>query len=161
MTKGKQKNKNSSRIADNRKARFDFKIEETIEAGMVLTGWEAKSLRAGRAQITESYVHIREGQAWLLGAQITPLPTTSLHSNPDPRRTRKLLLHRQEIDRLMGSVDRKGYTLVPLNLHWSKGRAKLEIGLAKGKKLTDKRKDLKDRQWARQKDRIMKNNNLK
>ncbi len=117
-----------------------------------------KSLRDGRAQITESYVHLRAGEAWLLGAQITPLPTASTHIRTDPTRTRKLQLHRNELDRLIGAVERKGYTLVPLNLHWSKGRAKIDIGLAKGKKAHDKRASIKDRDWKRQQERILKSN---
>lgn len=143
-------------IADNKKARFDYSIEESLEAGLALAGWEVKSLRAGRAQITESYVYIRDGEAWLLGARITPLETASTHVAADPTRTRKLLLHRRELDRLIGAVERKGYTLVPLNLHWSRGRAKVEIGLAKGKKSHDKRATVKDRQWKRQQERILK-----
>ena len=146
----------SSRIADNKKARFDYAIEETLEAGLALEGWEVKSLREGRAQITEAYVHVRNGEAWLLGAQISPLNTVSTHITPDPTRTRKLLLHRGELDRLIGAVERKGYTLVPLNLHWKKGRAKVDIGLAKGKKSHDKRATVKDRDWKRQQARIMK-----
>ena len=145
-----------SRIAENKKARFDYTIEETLEAGLALEGWEVKSLRAGRAQITESYVHVRDGEAWLLGARITPLETVSTHVTADPTRTRKLLLHRKELDRLIGAVERKGYTLVPLNLHWARGRAKVDIGLAKGKKAHDKRAAVKDRQWKRQQERIMK-----
>ena len=148
--------KAQSRIADNKKARFDYKIEESLEAGLALEGWEVKSLRAGRAQITESYVHIRDGEAWLLGARIAPLETASTHITADPTRTRKLLLHRKELDRLIGAVERKGYTLVPLNLHWSRGRAKVDIGLAKGKKSHDKRAAVKDRQWKRQQERILK-----
>jgi SsrA-binding protein len=145
-----------ARIAENKKARFDYFVEETLQAGLALEGWEVKSLREGRAQITESYVHLRNGEAWLLGARITPLATASTHIQPDPTRTRKLLLHRNELDRLVGAVERKGYTLVPLNLHWSKGRVKLEIGLAKGKKSHDKRATVKDRDWKRQQERIMK-----
>ena len=134
-------------------------MEDTFEAGLALEGWEVKSLREGRAQLTESYVHLRDGEAWLLGAHIAPLTTASTHIHPDPTRTRKLLLHRHELDRLIGAVERKGYTLVPLNLHWSKGRAKLEIGLAKGKKQHDKRATEKDRDWKRQKARILKSTN--
>lgn len=145
-----------SRIADNRKARFDYAIEDSFEAGIVLEGWEVKSLRAGRAQITESYVHLRDGEAWLIGAQITPLATVSTHVHADPTRTRKLLLNRHELDRLVGAVERKGYTLVPLNMHWRRGRAKLDIGLARGKKAHDKRAAMKDRDWQRQKSRILK-----
>jgi SsrA-binding protein len=150
------KNRQAARIAENKKARFDYEIEERFEAGIALEGWEVKSLRAGRAQITESYVHVRDGEAWLLGARITPLATVSTHISPDPTRTRKLLLHRGELDRLVGAVERKGYTLVPLDLHWRKGRAKLDIGLARGKKKHDKRASLKERDWKRQQARIMK-----
>lgn len=156
MNQPKKASSASSKIALNKKARHDYFIEDTYEAGLVLEGWEVKSLREGRAQITESYVHIRNGEAWLLGAHITPLQTASTHISPDPTRTRKLLLNRNELDRLIGAVERKGYTLVPLNLHWSKGRTKLDIGLAKGKKQHDKRADKKDQDWQRQKARIMK-----
>lgn len=159
MNKPAKKKTASARIADNKKARFDFTIEDTLEAGLALEGWEVKSLREGRAQITESYVQLRNGEAWLLGARITPLPTASTHVQADPTRTRKLLLHRIELDRLVGAVERKGYTLVPLNLHWSKGRVKLEVGLAKGKKSHDKRSTAKDRDWKRQQARIMKSTN--
>ena len=155
----KDKKPASAKIAVNKKARFDYSVEDTFQAGLVLEGWEVKSLREGRAQITESYVHVRNGEAWLLGAQITPLGTVSTHIRPDPTRTRKLLLNRHELDRLIGAVERKGYTLVPLNLHWSKGRAKLDIGLAKGKKSHDKRATEKDRDWERQKGRLMKSLN--
>ncbi|MDJ0919033.1 MAG: SsrA-binding protein SmpB [Woeseiaceae bacterium] len=144
-------------IAVNRKARFDYFIEETIEAGLCLEGWEVKSLRAGKAQITETYVHVKNGEAWLIGAHITPLISSSTHIKPDPTRTRKLLLHRRELDRLVGAVERKGYTLVALDLHWSKGKAKLNLGLAKGKKQHDKRSAQKDQDWQRQKARILKN----
>jgi len=145
----------SSTIAQNKKARFDYFIEERFEAGIELQGWEVKSLRAGKAQLTESYVLLKDGEAWLLGAHITPLPTASTHIEPDPTRTRRLLLHRKEIDRLTGLVERKGYTLVALELYWSKRRAKLAIGLAKGKKQHDKRATEKDRDWARDKARVM------
>lgn len=157
MSKAKDKDKAARTIAVNRKARHDYFIEETFEAGLVLEGWEVKSLRAGKAQLTESYVHLRNGEAWLLGAHITPLPTVSTHVDPDPTRTRKLLLQRGEIDRLVGAVERKGYALVALDLHWTKGRAKVEIGLAKGKKQHDKRAVAKERDWQRQKARILKN----
>lgn len=143
-------------IADNRKARHDYHIEEQFEAGLALEGWEVKSLRAGRAQLAESYVTIKKGEAWLLGAHISILKTTSTHVKADPLRTRKLLLHKKELDTLIGAVQRKGYTIVPLNLHWSKGRAKLEIALAKGKKLYDKRETEKRRDWERQKQRLLK-----
>jgi len=149
----------SSTIARNKKARHEFFVEEKFEAGLALEGWEVKSLREGRAQLTESYVHVRDGEAWLLGAHIAPLTTASTHVHADPTRTRKLLLHRHELDRLIGAVERKGYTLVPLNLHWSKGKAKLDIGLAKGKKQHDKRATEKDRDWKRQQARILKSVN--
>lgn len=143
-------------IAQNKKARHDFFIEDTLEAGLVLEGWEVKSLRAGKGQITESYVQLRNGEAWLFGSQITPLLTASTHIKPDPTRTRKLLVHRLELDRLVGAVERKGYTLVALDLHWKKGKVKIEVGLAKGKKQHDKRATEKDRDWERQKNRILK-----
>ncbi len=143
-------------IAQNRKARFDYFIEEKVEAGLVLEGWEVKSLRAGKAQLSESYVIVKDGEIWLLGAHITPLPSASTHVSTDASRTRKLLLHRDEIDRLTGLVERKGYTLVPLELYWSKGRAKLAVGLAKGKKQHDKRADERDRDWQRDKARALK-----
>ena len=152
----KQKGEHSNTIAQNKKARFEFFIEENLEAGIALEGWEVKALRAGRAQITESYVLLRDGEAYLFGAHVPPLPTASTHVHPDPSRTRKLLLHRRELDRLIGAVERKGYTLVPLSMYWNKGRAKLDIGLAKGKKLHDKRDTEKDRDWERQKSRLMK-----
>lgn len=154
---GKRKTRSdSASIADNRKARFDYFIEDRIEAGLVLHGWEVKSLRAGRINLTEAYVIIRNGEAWLIGCNIPPLPTASTHVNPDPIRTRKLLLHNQELARLIGAVEQKGYTLVPLDLHWKRGRAKLNIGLGKGKKQHDKRADTKDRDWQREKARILK-----
>ena len=156
MSKQKKSAATDSRIAQNKRARHDYFIEDTYEAGLQLEGWEVKSLRAGRAQITESYVHVRDGEGWLIGAHISPLNTASTHITPNPTRTRKLLLHRNELDRLIGAVERKGYTLVPLNLHWSRGRAKLDIGLAKGKKQADKRATVKDRDWQRQKARILK-----
>ncbi|MDH4047744.1 MAG: SsrA-binding protein SmpB [Gammaproteobacteria bacterium] len=156
MTPKKDQKPTTSTIAVNRKARHDYFIEADYECGLALEGWEVKSLRAGRAQITESYVHLRDGEAWLLGAQISPLPTASTHINPDPTRTRKLLLHRHELDGLVGDVERKGYTLVPLSLQWKKGKAKLTIGLAKGKKQHDKRASEKDRDWQRQKSRVLK-----
>ena len=144
------------RIAVNRRARHDYFIENTFEAGLALEGWEVKSLRAGNAQLTEAYVNVRNGEAWLVGAHFAPLKTVSTHITADPTRSRKLLLHRLELDRLIGKVERKGNTLVPLDLHWSKGRAKLEIGLAKGKKQHDKRATSKERDWQRQKARILK-----
>jgi len=156
MSNKKSKKPAGNVIAVNRKARHDYFIEDTFEAGLVLEGWEAKSLRAGNAQLTESYVYIRNNEAWLIGAHFSPLKTASSHVNPDPTRSRKLLLHRQELDRLVGAVERKGFTLVPLDLHWHKGRAKLSVGMAKGKKQHDKRAAKKDRDWERQKARILK-----
>ncbi len=144
-------------IVLNKKARHDYFIDDTYEAGLALAGWEVKALRAGRAQIKEGYVLLKDGEAWLFGAHISPLPSASTHVKPDPVRTRKLLLHRRQIDNLIGLVERKGYTLVPLSLYWKKGKAKLEIGLARGKKKYDKRAAEKDRDWQRQKERIMKN----
>ena len=157
MTKKKSKSKqNGQTIALNRKAKHDFFIEATFEAGMVLQGWEVKSLRAGNIQLKESYVLIKDGEAWLFGAHISPLNTASTHINPDPIRTRKLLLHRQELTKLIGHVERRGYTLIPTAVYWKKGLAKLEIGLAKGKKQYDKRASDKDRDWQRDKQRILK-----
>ncbi len=142
-------------IAENRRARFDYFIEDRFEAGLQLQGWEVKAMRAGRAQLTEAYVFVRASEAFLTGAHVTPLKTTSTHIVADPTRTRKLLLNRRELDRLIGAVERKGYTVVPLDLHWKDGRAKLEIGLAKGKKQHDKRATEKDRDWQRDKARIL------
>ncbi len=155
MSKKTDDKPGASSIALNKRARFDYFIEERFEAGLVLQGWEVKSLRASKAQITESYVVIKNAEAWLLGAHVSPLNTASTHIHPDPTRTRKLLLNRSELHRLIGAVERKGYTLVPLALYWKKGRAKLEIGLAKGKKAHDKRATEKDRDWKRQKDRLL------
>lgn len=152
----KQKKPAGNTIALNKKARHDFFIEESYEAGIALEGWEVKSLRAGRIQIKESYVLIKGGEAYLFGAHIAPLPTASTHIHPDPLRSRKLLMHRRELDRLIGLVDRKGYTLVPLALYWSRGRTKLEVGLAKGKQAHDKRAALKERDWKREQNRILK-----
>lgn len=142
-------------IVDNKKAFHDYFIEEKYEAGMVLEGWEVKSIRAGRAQIKEAYVIIKDEELWLLGCHISPLTTASTHVKPDPVRTRKLLLHAREIAKLIGKVERAGYALVPLDLHFSKGRVKLEIGLAKGKKQFDKRETEKKRDWEREKARLM------
>ena len=151
---GKQSSERS--IAQNRKARFDYFIEEDFEAGLELQGWEVKSLRAGKAQLTEAYVVLRDNQAWLLGAHITPLLSASTHVETDPTRTRRLLLHRREIDRLTGLVERRGYTLVPLELYWSNGRAKLSVGLARGKKQHDKRAAEKERDWQVERARVLK-----
>lgn len=154
-TKKKEPTEADRQIAQNRRARFDYFIEDTFEAGIALEGWEVKSLRAGKAQITEAYVIIKNTEAYLLGAHITPLIQTSSHVIADSTRTRKLLLQRRQIDLLMGKVDRAGYTVVPLDLHWTRGRAKLSIGLAKGKKQHDKRDTIKDRDWAREKGRAV------
>ena len=142
-------------IVENKKAFFDYFIEERVEAGLALEGWEVKAIRAGRAQLKEAYVIVRGGQVSLIGCHISPLLSTSSHITPDPTRTRKLLLHRKEINTLMGRVDRAGYTMVPINLHFNKGRIKLEVGLAKGKKQHDKRDSIKDRDWNRDKQRLM------
>lgn len=142
-------------IAENRKARFDYFIEEDYEAGMALEGWEVKSLRAGRANLTEAYAILKDGEAFLIGANIAPLLSASTHIRPDPVRTRKLLLNRRELNRLIGAVEREGYTLVPLQLYFSRGRVKLALGLAKGKKQHDKRATIKERDWQRQKDRLL------
>lgn len=152
-----QKQDGGRTIAENRKARHDYFIEDTFEAGLALEGWEVKSLREKRANITEGYVVIRGGEAWLVGANFSPLPTASTHISPDPVRSRKLLLQRRELDRLVGAVERQGYTLVPLSLYWSRSRAKLALGLAKGQKQHDKRASKKEQDWQRQKQRIMKN----
>ena len=137
-------------IAVNRKARFDYFIEERFEAGLALLGWEVKSMRAGKAQITEGYVFLKNGEAFLFGAHITPLISASTHVDTDPTRTRKLLLSRRQLDHLVGAVERRGYTLVPLELYWKNGRAKLAIGLAKGKKHHDKRESIKERDQKRE-----------
>ena len=142
-------------IIENRKAFHDYFIEEKHEAGMVLEGWEVKAIRAGRANIKESYVVIRGEEIFLFGMPLAPLTTASSHVHHDPTRTRKLLLHKKEIARLIGKVERAGYTLVPIALHYLKGRIKLEIGLAKGKKLHDKREDEKKKDWDREKQRLM------
>lgn len=152
----KDPKKTNESIAVNRKARHDYFIEDTYEAGLVLQGWEVKSLRAGRVQIDQAYVLLKNGEVWLFGALITPLQTVSTHITADPQRTRKLLLKHREINKLIGSVERKGYTLVPLSIYFRNNRIKLEIGLAKGKKLHDKRHAEKERDWQRQKQRSFK-----
>lgn len=152
----KKKQNNPNTIAQNKKARFDYFIEDTFEAGLALEGWEVKSLRQGKIQLNESYILLKNNEAWLFGALITPLITASSHMAHDPLRLRKLLMHRREIDRLMGLVDQKGYTIVPLDMHWRQGKVKLSIGLAKGKKQHDKRATEKERDWNRDKQRIMK-----
>ena len=154
MTKKKESGEGS--IAQNKKARFDFFIEDRVEAGLALQGWEVKSMRAGKAQLTDSFVIFRDGEAWLLGSHVTPLNTVSTHVVAEPKRTRKLLMNRREIDRLIGLVERKGYTLIALELYWSKNRVKVAVGLAKGKKQHDKRDTEKDRDWKRDKARALK-----
>ncbi len=152
----KKSDKPDNTIAQNRKAHHDFFIEDRFEAGLVLEGWEVKSLRAGKVQLDQGYVILKYGAAWLFGAQITPLQTVSTHINPDPTRSRKLLLHQKELGKLIGSIERKGYTVVPLSLYWKNNRVKLAIGLAKGKKLHDKRETEKQRDWDREKQRLLK-----
>jgi SsrA-binding protein len=142
-------------IADNKKAFHDYFIEEKFEAGIALEGWEVKAIRAGRVQLKEAYVVIKNGEVFLIGCHISPLPTASTHVKPDPTRTRKLLLHAEEIMKLIGKTERAGYTLVPLDLHYAKGRIKLTIGLAKGKKQYDKRAAEKEREWQREKQRLV------
>ena len=143
-------------IVQNKKAQHDFFIEDRYEAGLVLEGWEVKSIRAGRAQLNEAYVVIREGELYLLNSHISPLPTASTHITPDPTRTRKLLLKAEEIRKLIGKVERAGYALVPLDLYYSKGRIKLEVGLAKGKRQFEKRADQQDKDWKREQNRLLK-----
>lgn len=154
--KSKKTKDNSNTIALNKKARHDYAINETFEAGLVLEGWEVKSMRDKRVNITDTYVMIQQNEAFLVGANITPLSTASTHIHAAPTRARKLLLHRQELDKLIGQVDRKGFTLVPMSLYWKKGKAKLQVGLGKGKKLHDKRADLKERDWKRDQERMFK-----
>jgi len=154
--KTKKKSTPGSTIAINKTAKHDYFIEQRFEAGIALEGWEVKSLRENRVNLKESYILVKDDEIWLFGAHITPLPTASTHIHPDPLRTRKLLMHRREIDMLRGMVERKGYTLVPTAMYWKKGRAKVEIGLAKGKKQHDKRTVAKDRDWQREKARLLK-----
>ena len=142
-------------IALNKKARHDYSIDERFEAGIALQGWEVKSLRAGKVQIVESYILLKDSEAFLFGALITPLPTASTHISPEPQRNRKLLLHRAELNRLIGAVERKGFALVPTALYWKNGKVKLELGIARGKKSHDKRENEKERDWQRQKARLM------
>lgn len=146
-------------IVKNKKATHDYHIEERFEAGMVLQGWEVKAIRAGRAQIGEAYIVIRSGELYLIGAHISPLPEPSTHVKPDPVRTRKLLLHGREISKLIGKVERAGYALVPIDLHYQRGRIKLELGLAKGKKQYDKRADAREKDWKREQERLLKDRN--
>ena len=157
MNKPAKKNASGdSSITQNKKAFHDYFIEQRFEAGLALEGWEVKSLRAGKIQLRDAYVLLKDGEAFLLGSLITPLTSASTHIHTDPQRTRKLLLHRAEISRLIGEVERKGYTAVALGLYWKKGRVKCEIGLAKGKKQHDKRDVEKERDWQRDRQRIMK-----
>jgi SsrA-binding protein len=159
MAKGTKKTNRSAggnTIALNKSAGHEYHIEQRLECGLVLEGWEAKSMRAGRVQLKESYVKILHGEAFLIGAHVSPLTSASTHITPDPTRTRKLLLKRAELSRLIGQTERAGYTLVPTAMYWKRGRAKLEIGLAKGKKLHDKRATERDRDWQREKERIFK-----
>ncbi|HEX2334280.1 MAG TPA: SsrA-binding protein SmpB [Burkholderiales bacterium] len=142
-------------IVENRKAFHDYFVEERYEAGLALEGWEVKAIRAGRATIGEAYVMVRGAELFLIGANISPLPTVSTHFTPDPTRTRKLLLRAEEIRRLIGKVEQRGYTLVPLNLHYSKGRIKLEVGLGRGKLKHDKRAAEREREWNREKQRLL------
>ncbi len=146
----------SSTIAVNKRARFEYHLDERLEAGIALKGWEVKALRAGKVQFGESYVLLKDGEAFLFGCLISPLTSASTHVNADPTRTRKLLLHRREIDRLVGLVERKGQTVVPTAMYWSKGKVKVEIAIARGKQTHDKRRAQKDRDWARQKSRLLK-----
>jgi SsrA-binding protein len=157
--KKRRKGADANTIAQNKKARHDYFIEDTFEAGLVLQGWEVKSVREGRAQLREAYVVLKDNEAWLIGAHITPLLSASTHITAEPTRSRKLLLHREQIDRLIGAVERRGFTVVPTRMYWRRGRAKLEIGLAKGKRQQDKRATEKDRDWQRQKQRILKQHN--
>jgi len=143
-------------IVQNKKAFHDYFIEQRFEAGIALEGWEIKAIRAGRVQLKEAYVIVSNEELFLIGCHISPLPAASTHINPDPTRTRKLLLHAEEISKLIGSVERAGYTLVPLDMHYVRGRAKLELGLAKGKKQHDKREAQKEREWQRDKQRLLK-----
>jgi SsrA-binding protein len=148
-----------SRIADNKKAVFNYQIEERFECGMVLEGWEVKALREGKVQLTDGYVIVREGELFLIGCQINPLRTASTHIRADSARTKKLLMHREEIRRLIGKVEQKGYTLVPLNLHWKNGRVKCDVGLGRGKAEHDKRDTIKEREGKREVERALKGRN--
>jgi SsrA-binding protein len=154
-----KKPETSSRIADNKKAAYNYFFEERFEAGMVLQGWEVKALREGKVQLTDGYVVIKGGELFVIGCQINPLKTASSHVNPDAVRTKKLLMHKDEIRRLIGKVEQKGYTLVPLNLHWKAGKVKCEVALAKGKAEHDKRDTIRDREGKREVERAMKNRN--
>ena len=158
MAKKSKKSKGapSSTIALNKKAKHDYFLGDRFEAGLVLEGWEVKSLRDGRVQIKESFVVLQNGEAWLMGVNISPLLSASTHIHPNPTRSRKLLLHAEELSRIFGAVDRKGFTLVPVALYWSKGKVKVEVALAKGKQAHDKRASEKNRDWGREKERLLK-----
>lgn len=151
------KTKDKATIVVNRKARFEFATEAEYEAGLVLLGWEVKSLRAAKVNLSDAHVIIKHGEAMLLGMELAPLPEASKHTLPDPTRTRKLLLHKKELATLIGQVERKGYTIVPLSLYWKKNRVKVKIALAKGKKTHDKRETEKKRDWQRAQSRMLKN----
>ena len=151
----KKSHKTNYLIADNRKARHDYELLDQFEAGLALAGWEVKALRAGRCQLRDSFVVIKNGEAWLLNTHISPLTTVSTHINPDPTRSRKLLLTKRELNKLIGAVQQQGFTLIPLNLHWKHNRVKLDFALAKGKKLYDKRESAKRHDWDRQKQRLL------
>jgi len=159
MSNKKAKQKAPAKIAANKKAHFDYFIEERFEAGIMLQGWEVKSLREGKLNITESYVLLKDGEAWLFGAHIIPLTSASTHVNPDPTRTRKLLLHKKQIQKIETAVAKKGQTCVALSMYWSKGKAKLEIAIAGGKQKHDKRESQKDRDWNRDKARLVREKN--
>ena len=152
----KSDNHPNSTICLNKKAGFDYFLKERFEAGLVLEGWEVKSLRSGRVQLRDTYVLLKNSEAWLLGSVITPLPEASTHIHPDAQRTRKLLLRRSELNKLIGATERKGQTLIPTAMYWKKGRAKIEIALAEGKKEYDKRESQKDKDWQREKERLFK-----
>lgn len=151
-----KKTAENKQIASNRKARHDYLLETQFEAGLVLEGWEIKSIRAGQVQLKESYIILKNNEAWLIGTHITPLKTASTHIDPDPTRSRKLLLNRKEINKLIVAKEREGYTIVPVDLHWFHNRVKIQIAIAKGKKLHDKRESEKDRDWNREKQRLLK-----
>ncbi|KRG87901.1 SsrA-binding protein [Stenotrophomonas daejeonensis] len=164
MSKKPGKDKAKKAVADktialNKRARHEYHLEDRVEAGLVLQGWEVKAIRAGRGNMTDAYAYVKDGEIYLIGAQITPLIQASTHTVPEDRRQRKLLLHRREIDKLIGRVERDGYTLVPTAMYWSRNRIKLEIALAKGKQAHDKRDAAKDRDWAREKQRALRAHN--
>ncbi|MGB3393063.1 MAG: SsrA-binding protein SmpB [Stenotrophomonas sp.] len=164
MSKKPGKDKAKNAVADktislNKRARHEYHLEDRVEAGLVLQGWEVKAIRAGRGNMTDAYAYVKDGEIYLIGAQITPLIQASTHTVPHDRRQRKLLLHRNQIDKLIGRVEREGYTLVPTAMYWSKNKIKLEIALAKGKQAHDKRDTAKERDWAREKQRAMRAHN--